>query len=263
MDYYFNAELAKDSCVQWIRDFFKNNGEDCNAIVGISGGKDSSVVAALCIEALGRDRVYGVLMPNGIQSDIFDSFELSKFLGLKRIEAPIGIAYDEIIGSISNVYDPNTGKTFPIIISEQTRINLPARLRMAMLYAISQSMNGRVANTCNYSEDYIGYSTRYGDSVGDFSPLSMFTSEEVIEIGRKCGLPDRFIQKPPADGLCGKTDEENLGFSYKVLNHYLRRGECEDQEIRKRIDDLHEKNMFKLKLMPHFDPPTKVFFDVL
>ena len=161
MEYYFNTELAKDSCVQWIRDFFEKNGNGCNAIIGISGGKDSSVVAALCVEALGKERVFGVLMPNGEQNDIADAIMLIEHLGIRRIDAPIGMAYDKLMNNIYAVYVPEIKKMVRIEPTEQTKINLPARLRMAMLYAVSQSLNGRVANTCNYSEDYIGYSTRY------------------------------------------------------------------------------------------------------
>ena len=123
---------------------------------------------------------------------------------------------------------------------------------MATLYAISQSCNGRVANTCNLSEDYIGYSTRWGDSVGDFSPLANLTSDEVIAIGVECGLPDEFVNKIPSDGLCDKTDEDNFGFSYKVLNAYIRTGICEDDVIKTKIDYMHKKNLFKLQPIPSF-----------
>ena len=125
---------------------------------------------------------------------------------------------------------------------------------MSTLYAVSQSMNGRVANTCNLSEDWVGYSTRYGDAVGDFSPLSNLTVTEIKQIGRALGLPDDLIDKVPTDGLCGKTDEDNLGFTYDVLDKYIRTGEIEDEEVKKRIDMMHEKNLFKLQLMPSFQP---------
>ena len=125
---------------------------------------------------------------------------------------------------------------------------------MATVYAISQCLNGRVVNTCNLSEDWIGYSTRYGDSVGDFSPLSKLTVTEVKAIGYELGLPVELIEKVPADGLCGKTDEENIGFSYAVLDKYIRQGICEDSDIKQKIDILHTRNLFKLELMPAFDP---------
>jgi len=240
----FNAIEVKNKCVDWIREFFEKNGKDCNAVVGISGGKDSSIVAALCVEALGKDRVIGVLMPNGEQSDISYSYFLCGNLGIKFATVPIEDAVNGVLDAIKENID----------ISDQTLINLPARIRMSTLYAVSQSMNGRVANTCNLSEDWVGYSTRYGDAAGDFSPLSNLTVTEIKQIGRVLGLPDELIDKAPTDGLCGKTDEDNLGFTYDVLDKYIRIGEIEDGEVKKRIDTMHEKNLFKLQLMPSFQP---------
>lgn len=241
----FNAVEVKDKCVEWIRDFFDKNGKDCNAVVGISGGKDSSVVAALCVEALGKDRVIGVLMPNHIQDDIQFSHILCEHLGIKNYTVDVGLAIDDLLNNIHyRVTDTE--------ISNQTKINLPARIRMATLYAISQSMNGRVANTCNLSEDWVGYATRYGDAAGDFSPLSQLTVTEVKEIGRVLGLPTELVDKTPSDGLCGKTDEDNLGFTYDVLDRYIRTGEIDDANIKEKIDVMHEKNLFKLQLMPSF-----------
>lgn len=240
----FNALEVKDRCVEWIGDFFDKNGKGCNAVVGISGGKDSSVVAALCVEALGKDRVIGVLMPNGEQSDISYSYFLCGNLGIKFVTVNI----EDTINGLLNAMKNN------IEISEQTMINLPARIRMATLYAVSQSNNGRVANTCNLSEDWIGYATRYGDAAGDFSPLSQLTVTEVKEIGRLLGLPDELVDKAPSDGLCGKTDEDNFGFTYDVLDRYIRTGEIDDEGTKAKIDTMHEKNLFKLQLMPSFQP---------
>lgn len=239
----FNAKEVKDRCVQWIRDWFEKNGAGCNAVVGISGGKDSSVVAALCAEALGKERVIGVLMPCGVQADIDMARKLVDFLGIKNYEVNIKAALEGILGAL-----PDIG------ISEQSRTNLPPRIRMTVLYAVSQSVNGRVANTCNLSEDWVGYSTRYGDSVGDFSPLSRLTVAEVKAIGRELGLPADLVDKVPIDGLCGKTDEDNLGFTYATLDRYIREGVCEDEAVKERIDTLHKRNLFKLELMPCFEP---------
>lgn len=241
----FNAVEVKDKCVQWIRDFFDKNGKDCNAVVGISGGKDSSVVAALCVEALGKDRVIGVLMPNHIQDDIQFSHMLCEHLGIKNYTVDVGLAIDDLLNNIHH-------RVTDVEVSNQTKINLPARIRMATLYAISQSMNGRVANTCNLSEDWVGYATRYGDAAGDFSPLSQLTVTEVKEIGRVLGLPAELVDKTPTDGLCGKTDEDNLGFTYEVLDRYIRTGEIDNTDIKEKIDAMHEKNLFKLQLMPSF-----------
>ena len=239
----FNAVEVKNKCVEWIRDFFDKNGNGCNAVVGISGGKDSSVVAALCVEALGKDRVIGVLMPNGEQNDIDMARKLVDFLDIMNFEVNIKEAVNGVLNSLPmNGYD----------VSEQTITNLPARIRMTTLYALSQSMNGRVANTCNLSEDWVGYATRYGDAAGDFSPLSQLTVTEVKEIGRVLGLPTELVDKTPSDGLCGKTDEDNLGFTYEVLDRYIRTGKIDDEDIKNKIDTMHEKNLFKLQLMPSF-----------
>ena len=205
----FDAKVMKDRTIKWIQDFFEENGKGCNAVVGISGGKDSSVVAALCVEALGKDRVIGVLMPQGNQPDIDYSRMLCEHLGIRNYTIDIYAACRNIKEGVED----SIGSW-----SEQSSTNLPARIRMATLYAVSQTVNGRVANTCNFSEDYVGYCTRYGDSAGDFSPLGQLTVTEVKAIGRELGLPDVLIDKVPTDGLCGKTDEENLGFSYDVLD---------------------------------------------
>lgn len=239
----FNVEKVTKDCVEWIQDFFAKNGPDCNAVVGISGGKDSSVVAALCVAALGKDRVIGVLMPCGEQADIDMSLLLVKHLGIKHYVVNIEDAVKGLTGAIKDVE-----------LSTQAKTNLPPRVRMTTLYAVSQSVNGRVANTCNLSEDWVGYSTRYGDSVGDFSPLSKLTVAEVKEIGSYLGLPDVLVNKVPIDGLCGKTDEENLGFTYAVLDRYIREGICEDAALKEKIDSMHKRNLFKLELMPVFQP---------
>lgn len=252
----FNAKKVKDRVVEWIRDWFEHNGPGCNAVIGISGGKDSSVVAALCVEALGRDRVVGVLMPNGVQDDIEDSIELVEHLGIRFTDVNIREGYNGIIRNIGSMFVPQPDGSFKgevIEISQQTIVNLPPRIRMATLYAISQSVNGRVANTCNLSEDWIGYSTRWGDSVGDFAPFAHLTSDEVVAIGDACGLPYELTHKTPSDGLCGKTDEDNFGFTYSTLNKYIRTGICEDETVKAKIDSMHKKNLFKLMPIPSFD----------
>lgn len=242
----FDAVKVKNECVQWIRDFFQENGKGCNAVLGISGGKDSSIVAALCVEALGKDRVIGVLMPNGEQADIDMAKLLVNHLGIKHYVVNIKDTIDAI------------HKSIPFELSEQSVTNLPPRIRMATLYAVSQSHNGRVANTCNLSEDWVGYSTRYGDSVGDFSPCSNLTVQEMKQIGSLLGLPDVLVNKVPIDGLCGQTDEDKLGFTYATLDKYIRTGEIENPETKERIDRLHRINKFKLELMPSFRPDLDI-----
>lgn len=240
----FDAKKVKEQCVEWIRQFFEKNGPDCNAVLGISGGKDSSIAAALCVEALGKDRVIGVLMPQGEQHDIDMAYLLVNHLGIKHYVVNIKDAVDAIVRNLPD----------DMAVTPQTLQNIPPRIRMTTLYAISQSNNGRVVNTCNLSEDWVGYSTRYGDSVGDFSPMSHLTVTEVKEIGYLLGLPKELVDKTPIDGLCGKTDEDNLGFTYAELDTYIRTGVIADRSKKELIDRKHKANLFKLELMPSFKP---------
>ena len=240
----FDVKKIKDDIVLWIQEWFEQNGKGCNAVIGISGGIDSSVVAALCVEALGKERVISVVLPQHIQKDIGASYMLINHLGIKSYLINIGETVDSIL---------NKMRLNGIAPSEQTKINLPARIRMSTLYAVSQSVNGRVMNTCNLSESYCGYDTRYGDSVADVSPLGRLTKTEVRLLGKELGLPDELVNKVPTDGLCGKTDEENFGFTYEVLDKYIRTGVCEDENVKARIDYLHEKNLFKQEPMPVFE----------
>lgn len=254
--YNFKVEEAVSDCCSWIWNWFKENGQGCKAVVGISGGKDSTVVAALLVKTLGKERVIGVKIPNGTQEDIQDANDLIDILGIKSYEVNI----EQILkGYEDAIYTEND-----LEATEKAMINLPARVRMSVLYAVAQSVNGRVANTCNMSEDWVGYSTRYGDSVGDFSPLSNFTVTEVIDIGiNGLGLPTKLITKAPADGLCGKTDEENLGFSYSDIDKVIReRGNGVDDETLSKIEEKHEKNLFKMKPMPTFSPNVRTLYTI-
>jgi NAD+ synthase len=237
--YSFNAKVECQHIIDWIREWFKNNGENCNAVVGISGGKDSTVVAALCKEALGADRVIGVLMPNGVQPDIEDARAVINHLGIRSIEINIEKAVNGLMGEAINQ---------GIQMSNQAVINLPPRIRMSTLYLVSQTYNGRVANTCNLSEDVVGYSTRWGDSVGDFCPLANYTATEVVAIGKELGLPSYLVEKVPSDGLCGQTDEDNLGFTYEALDRLIRYGEGVSDEDKMLILNLKNKNAFKQKM---------------
>lgn len=239
----FDAKKVLNELTVWIRDWFEENGRDCNAIVGISGGKDSSVAAALCVRALGVDRVIGVLMPNGEQSDIAMSRLLVEHLGIRHFVVNIQDGYQGLLGEVRRQLGD---------VSRDTEINLAPRLRMATLYAVAQSNNGRVANTCNLSEDWVGYSTRYGDSAGDFSPLSMLCVREVKALGRELGLPECLVEKVPIDGLCGQTDEEKLGFTYATLDAYIRDGIEPDAATKARIDRLYKLNRFKVRFMDVF-----------
>lgn len=238
----FDAKKVKNEIVEWIRNWFEENGKDCNTIVGVSGGIDSSVATALCVKALGKDRVFGIKMPCGEQPDIEYANMLIKYLEIKSYTMNI---WDAVIG-IDNQFPTD------VEVSKQTTINLPPRIRMATLYAISQSLNGRVVNTCNMSESYVGFDTRYGDSAGDLSPLANLTKTEVIALAKELGLPDKLVHKTPQDGLTGLTDEQSFGFSYAELDAYIRDGIEPSEEVKAKIDSMHEKNLFKLQPMPSF-----------
>lgn len=243
------------ACIQWIQEYYKDN-PDGKAIIGISGGKDSTIAAALCVEALGTNRVIGVLMPNGVQADIGDSREVCECLGIYSLEIIIKEAYEEVLNGMKIALKekgwprPDCGR-----FNDMIKTNLPARLRMATLYAVAALYpNSRVVNTCNRSEDYVGYSTKYGDAAGDFSPLGNLTVREVLEIGDELGLPEHLVHKTPSDGMCGKSDEDNLGFTYDELDNYiLGTGEVSD-ETKEKIDRLHKSSRHKYQPMPMFDP---------
>lgn len=241
-----NPAKTTDELIRWLADYFEKNGPGCKAVIGISGGKDSSVCAALCAKALGKDRVLGVLMPNGVQEDIEDARDLVHFLDIPFLEINIQNGFLGMKNDIGSA----------CLLSRDALINLPPRLRMATLYAVAQSIpeGGRVINTCNRSEDYVGYSTKFGDSAGDVSPLMLLLVEEVKQIGRVLGLPLHLVDKTPSDGLSGSSDEEKLGFSYATLDHYIQTGECENASTKQRIDRLHRINEHKLLPMPRFDP---------
>ena len=234
------------NCIEWIRQYFKEtNGR--KAVIGISGGKDSSVVAGLCVAALGKENVIGVLMPNGVQNDIADSDQLVKHLGIDSLVVNIQYAYMNLVNQINEKH-----------ISSQAQINMPPRLRMTTLYGVAQNIGGRVANTCNLSEDIVGYATIYGDSAGDFAPLARLTTEEIVAIGDDLGLPHNLVHKTPSDGLCGKTDEDNLGCTYHEINELIRNGtKGPNFEL---IIKKYKANKFKTDMIrvPAFEPNNPI-----
>ncbi|MCM1225505.1 MAG: NAD(+) synthase [Lachnospiraceae bacterium] len=246
----YDTMKLTEKCINWIKKYFiENANENTKAIIGISGGKDSAVAAALCVAALGKDRVIGVKLPQGEQKDIDCANKVIDWLGIYSIEINIADAceacYKALDTSISKV------KEVPQITS-----NLPARIRMTMLYAIAAFFGGRVVNTCNYSEDYVGYATKFGDGAGDFSPLGMLTTDEVIEIGKKLEVPLDILFKNPEDGLSGLTDEQNLGFSYKTLNDYIRHNIVPDIDTLFNIETRHKRNIHKVEPVPVFNPAS-------
>lgn len=248
-------ERLVNDLIEWIRGEMDKTGGK-KMIIGISGGKDSSVVAALGVKALGKENVIGVLMPKGEQADIDFSYELCKLLDIQNITVAIDGIWNEYFKLFENI----PKKLIPQV-TEDTNINLSPRIRMTTLYALSQSIEGaRVVHTGNLSEKWIGYTTVYGDNTGALSPLGNFTSDEVIQIGRYLNLPEKFIVKPPADGLTGKTDEVVIGFGYDVLNRYIRTGEIDDLNIKEKIDRMHKYTSFKFNPIPTFlnDLPKSV-----
>ena len=236
----FNAKEQLPGLIEWMRQQMKNcYGK--TAVIGISGGKDSSVVAALSVAAYGIENVVGILMPDGEQPDIDYSRDLVEFLGLRHYTFNIQGGTSGLLGEMERL---------GVEASRQTKVNLPSRIRMATLYAMAQSLpGGTVINTSNLSEDWVGYCTVYGDSAGAFSPLGMYTTEEVIALGAELGLPEKFLIKPPSDGLTGLTDEDNLGFTYHAVNEYVRKGEV-DPEIKEKIDQKHRTSRFKFQTIP-------------
>ena len=244
--YTFDAEKVTENLVNWVKTYFEENASpDTKAVIGISGGKDSSVAAAVCVKALGKDRVIGVLMPQGEQSDISCSHLLVNTLGIKSYTINIGETVSTFMNEFSKSLEPTS----------QATINTPPRIRMTTLYAVAASVGGRVVNTCNLSEDWVGYSTKFGDSAGDFSVLADLTVTEVLQVGDLLGLPTELVHKVPSDGLCGKTDEDNLGFKYAELDRYIRglTDLSDKPELKEKIDRLHRNNLHKLRLMPKFE----------
>ena len=244
----FNAQKTKDDLVLWIRNWFEKNGPGCNAIVGVSGGKDSTIVAALCTEALGADRVIGVSMPDKGQG-VHEADEICKHLGIRYLRIPI----EEVTAAMFRIHD--TVGTEAITLSDQAEQNIPPRVRMAVLYAVGQTFNGRVSCNCNLSEDWIGYSTRWGDNAGDFAPLCHLTVTEVKQIGHVLGVPAKWVEKIPDDGLPHSApDEVKIGFAYATLDKYIRGEEVPEPATREKIDRMHERNLFKLNMPESFVP---------
>lgn len=240
------AKENYDTIIRWIKDWFKDKTGP--AVLGISGGKDSTVCAALLAEALGSDRVIGVMMPNGVQSDIDDSHKVVDFLKIKSMTVNIGGAYNELRSEINKQYPR-------IPLPSLFTTNTPARLRMVTLYGVAAMEKGFVCNTCNRSEDYVGYSTKYGDAAGDFALLNNLTKTEVVELGEYMSLPSYLIHKTPSDGMCDKSDEDNMGFTYETLDKYILEGlPPKSLEIKMKIDKMHNNPNTKLKLIPMPSP---------
>jgi len=241
-------KLTED-CIQWIKDWFGKNGPGCKAVLGMSGGKDSTIAAALCAKALGPENVVGVAMPSDGQS-LNEADDICRYLGIRYLCLPIGKIESAYCG-LCNLLEEG--------FSSQTRQNIPPRIRMTLLYAVAQSVKGMVANTCNLSENYIGYATLFGDAAGSFSPLGHLCVREVRGIGHELGIPSKWVDKTPDDGLpCSSPDEVKFGFTYEILDRYIREGICEDEAIKEKIDSMHRRNLFKTDILniPAFEPSS-------
>lgn len=253
----FNAEKEARHIVQWIQRWFQENGPDTTAVIGISGGKDSTIAAALTAQALGPDRILGILMPNGHQGDLEDAKRVVRHLGIRGTIVNIGEVTSAIERAMVNG-KPVDGEPLRPEITDNVHINIPPRVRMTMIRAHAQAIpnGGRFINTCNLSEDYIGYSTKDGDGTGDVAPLEQYTASEVVQIGLTdfLNLPHDLVRKTPMDGLCGKSDEENIGFSYAVLDRFIRTGECDDPKVLDMIMKRHNANKHKLMRMVSCPP---------
>lgn len=267
----FNANLAIENIVNGLR----ASNPSGKAVIGISGGKDSTVVAYLAVKAYGKENVVGVMMPNGEQKDINDSKRVCELLGIKNLTVNIGDAYRSLTGAICvNLMDDVSNGVLNSKIPSQYSTNTPARLRMTTLYGVAAILGGRVLNTCNRSEDVLGYSTFYGDSAGSYGPICDYTVTEVRRIGLALGAPEDLVMKAPDDGMCGSTDEQNLSkqldipnFTYERLDHLIRREiECDFSfnEI-ERIRNLYNKMKFKIEIirMPHPDSGMVDYFKEL
>ena len=234
-----DAEKEVQHIVDEIKHYFvKNGNENTKAVIGISGGKDSTIAAALLVRALGPERVVGVMMPNGEQADLHEAKKVCQILGIRGYIMNIGFTYTDLIDDFVN----HTG----LPVNDQIITNAPARLRMNVLYMVAAAVGGRVINTGNASELYVGYTTKYGDLAGDFAILRNYYVRDVYAIGDVLTeLPAHLVHKTPGDGMSGKTDEDNMGFTYEVLDAYLLDKVSPNCDTLYRIEERHNRNIHK------------------
>jgi len=239
----WDAVKCKEELIQWIKDYFAINGPKSKAIIGLSGGIDSSLTLALCVEALGADRVVGVLLPNGQQEDIDYSIELVDLFKIKYHTINIELAMNAIYSTLG---------IYGLELNEMVTINTPARMRMLMLYNISAIEGGRVSCNCNFDEDFVGYSTKFGDDAGDFALLKNLLKSELKEVAKLTILPQRYIDKTPIDGLCGQSDEERMGVTYDEIEEYIKNVIVTDVIHENQIKKLHEYGLHKVNPIPYY-----------
>lgn len=258
-DYTFDVKKQTENCINWIREWFENHsGNAKGVIIGISGGKDSTVAAKLLCEAIGNEKVLGIMMPNGQQKDINDSKRVCELLNIRYTTVNIQESYEGIIKSIESS-EFNNSDFKSINLSSHTLTNISPRLRMTTLYSIGQELGYRIVGTGNLSESLVGYCTKYGDTACDFAILSTFTKREVVKIGEYLDLPEELVKKKPSDGLSGLSDEDNLGFSYEVLDKFIRCGICEDEKVKEVIRDRWKINSHKRDIqVPHYNSEISI-----
>lgn len=252
----FDPDKERDHIVQWLKDWFAQFNPGAGAVIGISGGKDSTIMAALLSRALGPERVTGLLLPNLVQNDINDAKTVVRTLGIRHRVINIGPAVNAIYASIISAVDMD-GNRAGLELNDTVTINTPPRVRMTILRAVAAALPGAnfFINTCNRSEDYIGYSTKDGDAAGDIAPLSGYTVSELVHIGLSMPeIPEELTVKTPSDGLCGQTDESRFDFLYATLDRYILTGVCTDPITKDRIDRMHRANLHKLLPMPYCKP---------
>lgn len=249
----FDAEFEITNIIDDIRHYFATNGnENTKAVIGISGGKDSTVAAALLVRALGNDRVIGVLMPDGDQKDIADAREVCDYLHIKSYTINIKYTTASFIEDIERNSD--------LLPNGAVYTNMPARVRMTTLYNIAAMVGGRVINTGNKSEAFVGYTTKYGDLAGDYAVLRDYYVTEIYKIGDALKLPTVLVYKAPSDGMSGKTDADNMGFSYETLDDYLINGVVPGADVLKNILDRHARNRHKEAIrLPHPECRTRPY----
>lgn len=256
-EYIFHPEEIRDRLVAAIRKTAEAQGFR-KVVLGISGGKDSTVTAALCARALGAENVYGVMLPDGVQKDLADSRRVCCALGIQHRVINIGAIHDALRAVTDQQGETAEAGEFTIPVSRQSSTNVPPRLRMTTLRYIAQALNARLAGTGNLSESTVGYCTKDGDTSCDFSVLGRLTSVEVVEVGLTMEeLPRDLVIKTPADGLSGLSDEENLGLRYADIHSYLRYGTCGNAETDGKIRKREEASMHKRRMPLILDPFTE------
>lgn len=241
----FDAKKETERIIDFIQDYYKKNNLG-GAIIGISGGKDSGVVAALFTKALGKENVIGVTLPcHSKVEDQVDAKLVSDYYGFPLYNLDLTNTFDvfekevDLLGNFTNEQ------------KENSRINLKPRLRMASLYylaALYSSVYQKtylVAGTSNKCELFVGYFTKGGDSVHDISVLADLTVEEVLQIGEVLQVPKKVLYKTPADGLSKYSDEEKLGVTYREIAMYMEDPDQVKEESREKIEKLHEQNRHK------------------